>query len=242
MKISTTNWKIYFSLILLCSLNVHAEEEYVLINKPIIANPSQNDPIIEFNNNGGSITYHIAYNNSCQFTYQMDWAFSKDINRLADGEEFSVNVQCTTCEDVCGFKWRTAMGNANGTNNLLSIPDVDNYIYNGNFEVTNASPTVEAWNPDTFNYNAEFQVKFIKDAPDSGFYLLLGDHKIIYHYVLEKRSTESCQGTKIDSNLDIHIMSADFLSSDIWVNLEFKGTDSDGDLIWRLKDYGVNKE
>ena len=48
----------------------------------------------------------------------------------------------------------------------------------------------------------------------------------------------------VDSNLNIQILSAIYQSpngeSNIWVNLDFKGIDSDGDYIWRLKDYGSN--
>jgi len=46
-------------------------------------------------------------------------------------------------------------------------------------------------------------------------------------------------------NLDIKIPSATYESlggtSNIWVELEYKGVDSDGDYIWKLKNYGVNQ-
>jgi len=48
----------------------------------------------------------------------------------------------------------------------------------------------------------------------------------------------------VDSNLNIQIPSASYQSSEgetnIWVNLDFKGVDSDGDYIWSLKNYGGN--
>ena len=51
--------------------------------------------------------------------------------------------------------------------------------------------------------------------------------------------------TEVLSNLDIHIPSASYKSQegllDIWVDLEYKNIDSNGKLLWQLKDYGVNK-
>lgn len=48
----------------------------------------------------------------------------------------------------------------------------------------------------------------------------------------------------IGLNLDIHIPSAEYQSlngtSNFWVDLEFKGTDVDGDMVWKLRDYGSN--
>ncbi len=50
--------------------------------------------------------------------------------------------------------------------------------------------------------------------------------------------------TTVKSNLDIVIESAQYHSSNgvsnIWAILEFKGTDSAGDIIWQLKTYGNN--
>ncbi|MCU7833657.1 MAG: hypothetical protein KZQ83_00275 [gamma proteobacterium symbiont of Taylorina sp.] len=243
MKIIFKNWRAYFFIILLYPLYAGAAGTYVLQNTPVIANSSQTAPIIKFTNNGGNITYNAVYNNSCQFTYQMDWEFSKDINSLEDGEEFSIMLQCTNCEEVCGFRWREGKGDTSGTNNILSIPDVDNYIYNGNFELINSSPSVQAWKPETFDYQSDFKVRFLKNAPDSGFYLLLGNHKIFYHYVLEEESSDGCQNTSMESNLDIHIPAVEISgeSSDLWIDLKFKGVDSDGDYIWKLNDFGVSQ-
>ncbi len=51
--------------------------------------------------------------------------------------------------------------------------------------------------------------------------------------------------TTVKSNLDIIIPSATYHSPDgksnIWAVLEYKGTDSDGDKIWKLKTYGKNE-
>ena len=51
--------------------------------------------------------------------------------------------------------------------------------------------------------------------------------------------------TTVKSNLDIIIQSATFHSADgqsnIWAILEFEGTDSDNDFIWKLKTYGINE-
>ncbi len=48
----------------------------------------------------------------------------------------------------------------------------------------------------------------------------------------------------VDLNLDIHIPSAEYQSlggtANIWLNLEYKGIDADGDYIWKLKNYGGN--
>lgn len=48
----------------------------------------------------------------------------------------------------------------------------------------------------------------------------------------------------VDTDLNIQIPSAIYQSSggetNIWVNLDFKGIDSDGDYIWKLKGYGNN--
>jgi len=48
----------------------------------------------------------------------------------------------------------------------------------------------------------------------------------------------------VESNLNIQIPSASYQSSEgetnIWVNLDFKGVDSDGDYIWKLKNFGNN--
>lgn len=50
--------------------------------------------------------------------------------------------------------------------------------------------------------------------------------------------------TTVKSNFDIVIQSATFHSandtSNIWAILEFNGTDSNGNLIWQLKNYGQN--
>lgn len=52
----------------------------------------------------------------------------------------------------------------------------------------------------------------------------------------------SNSSTTVSENLDINIQSATYQSSEgtlnIWANLEYKGVDSDGDLIWKLKDFG----
>ncbi len=44
-------------------------------------------------------------------------------------------------------------------------------------------------------------------------------------------------------NLDIYIPTATYQSlggtSNIWVDLEYKGVDNDGDIVWRLKNYGA---
>ena len=43
----------------------------------------------------------------------------------------------------------------------------------------------------------------------------------------------------VNSNLNIHIPSATFGSSNIWIDLEYNGT-SGFDHLWKLKDYGSN--
>ena len=51
-----------------------------------------------------------------------------------------------------------------------------------------------------------------------------------------------CPTTTVSSNLDINIQSATYQptisNSRIWATLEFKGKDAEGDLIWKLKNYG----
>lgn len=47
--------------------------------------------------------------------------------------------------------------------------------------------------------------------------------------------------TKILSNLDIHIPSASYKNLNIWADLEYKSVDSNGKLLWQLKNYGVNQ-
>ncbi len=51
--------------------------------------------------------------------------------------------------------------------------------------------------------------------------------------------------TTVKSNLDIVIQSATYHSADgesnIWAILEFEGTDSDNDFIWKLKTFGINE-
>jgi len=51
---------------------------------------------------------------------------------------------------------------------------------------------------------------------------------------------KDCTGT-IGANLDIHIPSATYGSSNIWFDLEYKGIDAELDNIWKLKSYGNNQ-
>ena len=71
----------------------------------------------------------------------------------------------------------------------------------------------------------------------------LSESEIKEIYVGEPNCTVS-DPTMVALNLDIHIPSATYQSlsgtSDIWVNLEYLGTNSDGKHIWGLKDYGAN--
>jgi len=54
----------------------------------------------------------------------------------------------------------------------------------------------------------------------------------------------SCEAS-VAANLDIHIPVASFQTTDetsnIWADLEYKGIDSDGEHVWRLKNYGNNQ-
>lgn len=59
-------------------------------------------------------------------------------------------------------------------------------------------------------------------------------------------SDESCNVATVRPNLDINIPSANLETKDerinIWVNFEYKNIDSDGDHVWKLKEYGVNQD
>jgi hypothetical protein len=66
--------------------------------------------------------------------------------------------------------------------------------------------------------------------------------KLVTYGKNESNSNEPLTTVKL--NLDIIIQSATFYSpdgvTDIWAVLEFGGTDSNGDIIWKLKTYGNN--
>ncbi|MCK5829490.1 MAG: hypothetical protein KAH20_04235 [Methylococcales bacterium] len=47
--------------------------------------------------------------------------------------------------------------------------------------------------------------------------------------------------TTVDNNLDIHMPTAVFGSSNIWADLEYKGKDANKKHVWHLKEYGVHK-
>ncbi|MFK5915813.1 MAG: hypothetical protein QM484_15710 [Woeseiaceae bacterium] len=55
----------------------------------------------------------------------------------------------------------------------------------------------------------------------------------------DKSSTTAGKIGIVNKNLDIHIPSATYGDSNIWVDLEYKGV-SGFDHLWRLKDYGAN--
>lgn len=216
-----------------------ALDVYQLSNRIVTANAGQSAPVVNFRTDGGSIAYDVVYNSSCRGSYQMEWQFSRDVNVLADGENFAVTINCTACTDVCGFKWREGAGSLGGTNNLLSIQGVADYVYNGNFVMTEYGGEVKAWDSSTFSRQSQFEVSVRKTAPDSGFYLNLGDHQIVYHYQLAEDETVS-----VGADLGISVPRARLTLPDgtvqfITFELAPAGVNAQSELLWRLERVAV---
>ena len=198
MKKTMLHFIISYLTLLYLSTMVYAQGAYVLQDKIIVPNSDQTEPVVEFDEEGGNITYDVVYNGSCRGTYQMSWTFSKDITRLEIEDTFSINLQCISCQDVCGFRWGTAQGNTGGANNITSISGLNDYVYNGNMEQISGSGNVQAWNPERFTQDYEFRVKLYKDAPYTAFYLTIGSHQIIYLYYFDSASTDSGSEDRYD--------------------------------------------
>jgi len=169
-------------LIFVLSANIYAADAYVFQSVITEENATQASPQVQLNVNGGSITYDVVYNSSCQGTYQMDWTFSKSIQKLYDGDQFSITIQCVVCQDICGFRWGEAWGNVSDAGNITSIPGVENYVYNGNIDYTASTGTVKAYDTSTFTQQTDLKATFLKSADDTAFKLNLGRHGLYYHY------------------------------------------------------------
>ena len=66
--------------------------------------------------------------------------------------------------------------------------------------------------------------------------------------IIKQHTTNSCEieniGT-VESNLDIHMPSLNYQSlkgnKNLWADFEYYGQGSNGELLWKLKEYGVNQ-
>ena len=177
-----------FLIVLIVPSILFAEEVYILKNILTTENPDQAPPTVKLEENGGIIVYEVVYNSTCKGTHQMDWEFSMDITKLSDGDQFTVSIECVNCQGVCGFKWGTDAGTASGANNITSIEGVDDYVYNGNFELTDSTGAVHTYNDAEHFQQFTFKVINKKTVKDTAFYLNLGSNIITYHYAFESAS------------------------------------------------------
>ncbi len=73
----------------------------------------------------------------------------------------------------------------------------------------------------------------------------LSDSEVQQLYKNDTECSQSSLAGTVSSNLDIHAPSLDYQSllgtQNIWADFEFYGENENGELLWKLKDYGVNK-
>ena len=151
--------------------------------------------------------------------------------------------------------WREALTSSNNTV-LMKIETTGNseiFICGSSFKVLQNGEQFESFKLNSGDSSKKCHVfvagkTFTLDQEASkkiddktAFSIVYNTHKID----IPAQNSAVSGGTTVSQNLNIHIPSATYQSSqgslNIQANLEYKGTDENGDHIWKLKDYGVNK-
>jgi len=171
-----------------------------------------------------------------------------------DGQSFVISVNSSN--DTLGFIVQTT----NAVSSSISTPVVSSNVwyhvvavYNGNTALIYLNGNLSASEQISGTIDNRTGSLYIGQGGSSSFPNNLLDGQLdevrIYNRALSSseiqdlyQGSTSCTSTgfaTVNSDLDIHIPSATFGSSNIWIDLQYKGA-SGFEHLWKLKDYGAN--
>ena len=159
----------------------------------IVQEPSSKVAVVaNLNERGGDVSFTRTYPNGCIGGYKVNVTFSKSLNMLQPGETFQVTLNCEDCSSSCNYKWKFV--SVFGANNITSIEQFPNYVFNENFEYlgsSNGSMGVNYWEPGMRSNIITLKYDPKKDVPLTAFQInVAGEHAINFVYQSDTQETD----------------------------------------------------
>ena len=149
----------------------------------IVQKPGEKTMVdVQIGPQGGYASFDRVYRSGCVGGYKVKVTFSKSLELIQPGETFQLTLNCETCHTPCGYKWRNAT--FNDSNNVRSIDQYPNYVYNGNLlkiDSSNGANDVNDFQPGKRTNVITLKYEPKRDVPLTAFQLeFAGEHQVFF--------------------------------------------------------------